>query len=188
MHSTSGNTHSLQIIIQANQLNSPATADVGLFVIDFDSLYELIRLSVDPKYAEFNFTRFALYRNARRVDQPDKMYVELLRLASPLEMASAIAVYAGGAASVAATLWVFVQALERIYNLKLNREKLQLEIKKLKRELETDLNVLYEPDPTKVLDQLEVRGAHEYLDTVEKRLSRSSIQIEQVIIEVIDQS
>jgi hypothetical protein len=184
MQSSPGNTTSVQVIIRANQTDPPNVSEVGLFVFDFDSLYELARLSVDPKYADFNFTRFALYRNARRVDSRDKMYVDLLKLASPLEMASAIAVYAGAAASISATLWVLVQAFERIYNLKLNREKLQLEIQKLKRDLDPDANDFIEPDPVEVMDQLEERGAREYIEMVEKRLFRSSIQIEEVIVEV----
>ncbi|MBE0411408.1 MAG: hypothetical protein IBX69_16925 [Anaerolineales bacterium] len=175
---------SLQILIQAGQSDPLNAGEVGLFVFDFDSLYEMVRLTVDPKYASFNFSRFALYRNAKRLSNEDKLYVQLLRLASPMEMASTIAVYSGAAASIVATLWILVQALERIYNLKLNREKLQLEIQKLKRDLSTESKVLIEPDPFDVTHSIEERGASEYLDTIEKRLSRSSIQIEEVKIRV----
>jgi len=184
MHSSTEETSAVRVLIRAHQPEPPNASEVGLFVFDFDSLYELVRLSVDPKYADFNFTRFALYRNAKRVDADDKMYVRLLRLASPLEMASTIAVYAGAAASVSATLWVLVQAFERMYNLKLNREKLQLEIQKLKRDLSADSKDLMEPDAIDVMETLEERGAREYLETVEKRLARSAIQIEEVIIEI----
>jgi hypothetical protein len=179
-----GNAKTLKILLNANQPYPPNASEIGLFVFDFDSLYEMLRLSVDPKYAEYNFTRFALYRNAKRLDAPDKMYVDLLRLASPLEMASAIPVYAGAVASVAATLWVLVQAFERIYNLKLNREKLRLEVEKLRSETKLDSSAFVEPDPDEAISYLEERGAREYLETVEKRLNRSSIQVCEVIIEV----
>jgi hypothetical protein len=175
----------VQLIIRAHQPYPPIASEVGLFVFDFDSLYELVRLSVDPKYADFNFTRFALYRNAKRVEASDKLYVSLLRLASPLEMASTIAVYAGVAASISATIWVLVQTFERIYNLQLNREKLQLEIKKLKSDLNENNNTFIEPDPGEVMEHLEEKGVSQYLETVEKRLSKSSIQVDEVIIKVI---
>jgi hypothetical protein len=184
MQPSLNNSMSLKILIRAKQPDAPNASEVGLFVFDIDSLYELLRLSVDPEYEDFNFTRFALYRNAKRVDTPDKMYINLLQLASPLEMASAIAVYAGAAASVAATLWVLVQTFERIYNLKLNREKLRLEVEKLRKDSNLGSSAFVEPDPDEALVQLQERGAWEYIETVEKRLIRSPIQVNEMIIEV----
>ena len=124
-----------RITLVASELSKPALGDIALFIYDFDSLYEVSRLSADPKYEDYKFSRYALYRNGRPIDSDDRMRVEMLRLESPLELSATIVAYSAAASSVLATLLVLIRVLEKVSNFRPNREKLALEILKLKQDL-----------------------------------------------------
>jgi hypothetical protein len=171
--------------IRADAGQPPEISDVGLFLYDLDSLYEIVRLAFDPAYKTYRFSRFSLYRNGRPLVPGDKMTVRQLRLASPLEVTATIAAGAAAAASVAAALWAFVQTVEKIYNLKLQRQKLELEIERLRHEtvqarLPLDLPEAA-PDPDRVLRR---RSASEPLETLMRRLAASRLRVIELDIEL----
>jgi hypothetical protein len=179
--------HSVVLRIRATAEKAPDISDVGLFLYDLDSLYEIVRLAFDPAYKAYRFTRFSLYRNGRPLEPRDKMIVHRLRLASPLEVTATIAAGAAAAASVAAALWAFIQTVEKIYNIRLQREKLELEVERLRHQtvqarLPLDLPEA-SSDPEKVLKR---RAATEPLETLSKRLAASPLRVIDVEIEVTD--
>jgi len=173
--------------IRATAEAAPDISDVGLFLYDLDSLYEMARLAFDPEYKGYHFSRFSLYRNGRPLAPRDKLLVRRIHLASPLEVTATVAAGAAAAASVAAALWAFVQLVEKIYNLRLQREKLELEVERLKHETVQARLPLGLPemtgDPEKVFQR---RAATEPLETLAKRLAASPIHVIDVEIEVSD--
>ena len=162
----------LNMKLKAPDYSSPG--DVGLFLYDIDSLYELIRLSLDEHYKDFSFSRFALYRGHRKLSENDKLQIQDLSMQSPIEVATSVTVYAGMVASILGTFWVFIQILEKIYNLKLNHEKLRLEVEKLKKALTDDIHDEKEfPDETALVE----RESIEFIEIIEKRLARAELEI-----------
>jgi hypothetical protein len=181
----SDTTHVARLTLTADAQGTPHISDVALFLYDFTSLYEIVRLAVDPRYRSYHFSRFSLYRNGRPLDERDQLQVGSLRMRSPLEVVASIAVAGGAAASVATAVWVVVQTIERIYNLPLNREKLELEVQKLRREeaqpaLPMDLPG-QKPDAQA---QIARRKASDSLEAIARRLGASPVRITRIELEV----
>ncbi|MGA2111692.1 MAG: hypothetical protein ABSG98_06025 [Anaerolineales bacterium] len=175
----------LILTIKADVGRTPEVAEVALFLYDFVSLYEILRLGTDPEYKSYRFSRFCLYRKGRPLLPADRMVVRAIRLHSPLEVITTIAAPGGAAASVATAAWSVLQVVEKVYNLRLNRQKLELEIRKLKGEaVQTRLPLgLPEemPDPLPVLMK---RNAAGYLETLTRRLRNSRVQVTDIQVEI----
>jgi hypothetical protein len=179
----------VSIRVQAKADRPLDISTAGLFLYDLDSLYKIIRLALDPAYKSYRFSRFSLYRNGRPLADQDRLLVKRLKLSSPLEVLATVAAVGGAATTVAAAVWTLVQTIEKIYNLRLNREKLELEVFKLQREAVQPRLPLDLPDKPLSSDRiLKRRAADEPLETLEKRLASSAIQITNVEIEVLEQT
>lgn len=175
----------LTLTIKADVGRSPDATEVALFLYDLVSLYEVLRLGTDPGYKSYEFSRFCLYRKGRPLLPADRMLVRTIRLHSPLELITTIAAAGGAAASLATAIWSFLQVVEKLYNLRMNHQKLELEIRKLRHEaVQTRLPLgLPEemPDPLPILKK---RNATEYLETLVRRLRSSRVQITDIQCEV----
>jgi hypothetical protein len=171
--------------IRADVGRSPDAAEVALFLYDFVSLYEILRLGTDPEYKSYRFSRFCLYRKGRPLLPADRMVVRTIRLHSPLEVIATIATSGGAAASVAAATWSVLQVVEKLYNLHLNRQKLELEIRKLRREaVQTRLPLGFPEEMPDPLPLLKKRNAATYLETLTRRLRNSQVQITDIQVEL----
>src|SRR3972149_1750907 len=103
----------------------------------------------------------------------------------PLEVVATIAVAGGAAASVATALWVVVQTVERIYNLPLNREKLELEVQKLGRgEAHPPLPLDMPGKNPDAQTQIARRKATDSLEAIARRLEASPVRIVRIELEV----
>ena len=123
----------VRIRLVGTEVAHPSVKEIGLFLSDFALLHDVYRLSLDPKYRGYTFSRFTLYRNNRTLDEREQLLIEELHLASPLELVAAVV---GISAGTAAAVWGFVQSAIAISNHPLNQEKLRLENRKLALEVE----------------------------------------------------
>jgi hypothetical protein len=188
VHAQKPAPQSVRLTIAADIGEAPNMADVALFLYDFDSLYEIARLAVDPQYKSHRFSRFSLYRNGRPLMATDRMLMRAISLQSPLEVVATVAVVGGAATSVAAAVWAIVQVIEKLYNLPLNRQKLELEVRKLKREEAQARLPLGLPEEVQDLERLlERRGAAPYLETVSRRLVASAVKVRSLAIAVVEE-
>jgi hypothetical protein len=183
----SDSTHVARLTLAADSQASPHISDIALFLYDFTSLYEIVRLAVDPRYRNYRFSRFSLYRNGRPLEERDRLELGSIRMRSPLEVVASIAVAGGAAASVATAIWVVVQTIEKIYNLPVNREKLELEVQKLRREeaqpaLPMDLPG-GRPDGQTLIVR---RKASDSLEAIARRLEASPVRILRIELEIIE--
>lgn len=157
----------------------PALTDVAYFLNDLNLLYEFSRVIVDPKYGDYQFTRFFAYRNRHRVDAADQLIVEHLSKESPLLVIGVVAALA----AAAPTLWVFVQIIEKIVNFRLNREILKLNRDKLRRELLEPRD--HPVDVSKATDdvfreQIRIREAEYTYERIERHLAENPIRIGEI--------
>jgi hypothetical protein len=110
----------------------PYLLDISSLLYDFELLHDFSLLLCAEEYFEYHFSQYFWYRNGRQIKSYHKLRAARIVKQSPLtiELIMADAVAASGA------LWILVQIIERISNWKLDRKKLQLEIKKLQKEIE----------------------------------------------------
>ena len=162
----------------------PSLLDVSSFLYDFNLLYEISRLATDPRYHDFKFSDFVLYRNGRPLAAYDRLLVAELRQESPILLVTAVA----GVSTVIGAVWAIVQVVEKILNAPLERRKLRAEVERLEREnrpeAPSSVGVDFER-PEQLRTVLRVREAETYYDNVGGRLERSSVRIKEFEIEVI---
>lgn len=128
--------HAYQLKIVAEDPAQPMMDEVASFLFHVDAVYELSRLIVEPRLLK-QFPEYMRYYPPlpRRFYFPDeyplsraeRLQVRSLSKHSPLEIVGTVA--AIGMATGAA-FWAFVQASEKISNWKLNKQKLEAEVRK----------------------------------------------------------
>ncbi|NOJ92324.1 hypothetical protein HMI51_05135 [Corallococcus coralloides] len=169
----------------------PDLLSVATFLLDFTTLYELLRLAAESKKDFYQLTqsREALYRNARRVSYEQKLFLERLRHESPIEVVGLFTALGAGAGA----MWALVQVVEKIYNIPINRQKLVLEVQKLEGEVEkinrenATASVLSSSvqEPVDALGSIQEIDTAHVVDTVIRRLDRSEIKITQADIDLV---
>lgn len=175
----------LEITFLAEEEYSPPLEDVGLYMFDLAVVFEL---HVAQSMSLGSITRFSLYRNHSRVSAEQRLRVQRIKLASPLEI---IAVIAASTATGAAAIWSAVQAVERLAMLPLNKEKTRAEIEKLKEEtkkLERERLQLGQVAAVQVVEQLsDARNLdrneptpEQVLEIAERRLCSHGIKLKQI--------
>lgn len=129
--SNRGRLPGVRLLIRGADPTPVAAEQVGLFLFDFTVAFEVFRSFVESGGAG-RVTNWDLYRGHRRVQPLERLAIQRLRMESPIEVvATAITLSGIGVGG----LWAAVQAMERIYMLPLNRQKAELEIRKLEAEV-----------------------------------------------------
>jgi hypothetical protein len=89
-------------------------------------------------YSDYKFSPFFWYRRGRPLKANHKIRATRIIKESPLT----VELILSGVILLSGAFWALVQAIEKISNWKLNREKTRLEIEKLKKELsKADLDI-----------------------------------------------
>lgn len=101
-----------------------------------DLVYEISRLAIDNKYRKYTFPEHTFRRFVSPLEPNDQMILSRVRHESPWELSvllhDPMALLTGGLGA----LWLFVQCLEKLSTLGLNRRKVKVEIEKLQLEAE----------------------------------------------------
>lgn len=127
-----GDTSSIRMTLVFKEEEEPYLLDISSLLYDFELLHDFSLLLCAEEYLKFHFSQNFWYRNGRPIEPYHKLRAAKIVKQSPLTIELIMA----GAVAASGALWILVQAIERISNWKLNREKLQLEIKKLQKEIE----------------------------------------------------
>lgn len=177
----------LEIRFTTGEEFSPPLEKVGLFLFDLTVVFELhVAKSMPDSFS--SITRFRLFRNHSRVTAEQRLRVQRISLASPLEI---IAVIAASTAAGAAAIWSAVQAVERLAMLPLNREKTRAEIAKLNeetRKLEYERLRSGQVTTVQVVEQLpNARNpdsknptSKQVIESAERRLESHGIKLQQI--------
>ena len=166
-----------EIHVRAKELETPTLFQVTNFLYDINLIYELSRLATDPRYQNFRFSRYAYFRDGRPLRDADRLRIIKLTQESPLDLVLAGAT-AGGV--VIGGIWGLVQIIEKVSNFRLNRQKLQEEVIKLRRENETANRPSHIMDEEEAVASIRMREAAPLIEGVGKRLSGSRVIIEEV--------
>jgi hypothetical protein len=118
--------------------------DFSRFLYHLDLVYEISRLATDAKYHKYRFPKHTFRPVVSPLEPDDLMFLSRVRHESPWELSVLLHDPMALLTSGLGALWLFIQCLERISTLGLNRRKLRAEIDKLlldaekqRRELET---------------------------------------------------
>jgi hypothetical protein len=194
--------HGYQFVIslRGSEPDSPEFNDTANFLYDLNLLYELGRLAVDKKYEHFAFNQNAFRRNGRPLRSDDRQVLVRLKQESPIEIGTALAFVAGAPSAI----WLLAQAFERLYNIRLNREKTRAEIRKINSETiknlaeaeRVKLDVLRAvkqewDEAERKFDQntcepAEGTEAGKLIQTVTRRISESPIRVTEFRVQVIE--
>jgi hypothetical protein len=118
------------IRLTAGEAPFPTLVDITNFLYDFNILYEIARLTTDPTYSHFRFSRFVFYRKGRPLELSDRLRIQSISLGSPLLILAVL----GAVPTAVGAVWGLVQIADKLTNAPLNRRKLKAEIEKLERE------------------------------------------------------
>jgi len=185
----------IELQVLAAETSLPSLLDVSSFLYDLNLGYELSRLAADSRYESFKITPYALYRNGRPLKNRDRFQVEHLSHSSPIELQGLL----WGAPLAIGSVWGLVQIVEKISNWRLDRQKTELEIRKLAIENQrasrggvstnasSDLRrkrvQIYTEEEYSIV--IHHRDEMHLIDGVTKRLEKSKVQISEMNIRFV---
>ncbi len=153
----------------------PYLLDISSLLYDFELLHDFSLLICAEQYEKYKFTRFFWYRNGRPLKSEHKIRTYRILKQSPLtvELTLSYVVIISGA------FWAMIQTIDKISNWQLNRERLKLEIEKLKEQ--SDI-AYYEEEKAKVeLDRaIYEREASKMFITLLRRIENNPITLEDI--------
>jgi len=149
--------------------------DVSSVFYDLELLHDFSLLLFVKEYYNYQFSQGFWYRWGRRLKDEHKLQVIKIIKESPLtlELILNIIFISSGA------IWIIIQAIEKISTWKLTREKLKLEVEKLRKEV----NLLsYEEERAKIEieNKLREREALKTFEALLRRLKNNPIKIEDI--------
>jgi hypothetical protein len=120
--------NSIKMYMQFQEDGHLTALDFSSFVFDFNLLYDAIAIDSLEDYDEYDFNIGFWKRNGRRTIPEHRLYFERIRHESPLEFVTILTV----AVLSSGFIWTLVQVIDKVSNWDLNREKLALEVSKLR--------------------------------------------------------
>nr|WP_320114046.1 hypothetical protein [uncultured Desulfuromonas sp.] len=153
-------------------------SDVSNLLYDFVLLHDFSVLISEPEYKNYSFTQYFFYRKGRPLKEEHKAIGHTIVKNSPLLLE--VIIPSLGAA------WVLLQIFEKVANFSLNREKLRLEVKKLRREHYEHISHSREEIVKELKVLLAEKHAENHLRQLINRLSENPIELRDLEIEEVE--
>ena len=153
----------------------PYLQEVTDLLYYFEKLHDLSVVLADEEYEGFLFSHFFLFRKGSPIKPKHKLKAVRIVKESPLILEVAVASITG--------LSALIVAIERIRNWNLNKEKLELEVRKLRREEEREKLAAIQMHSRTLEQLIDERGASKVFESVITRLSDSPIVLQDIEIE-----
>jgi len=153
----------------------PYFLDVSSLFYDFELLYDLSSLLYAKDYYDYRFSQYFWYRRGRPLKDEHRLRAFRIIKESPLTVELILNIVAVSSGAI----WLIAQAIEKIGNWKLNREKLKLEIEKLRRES----NLLSYDEKRARIEmerKLQERECLMIFNPLLRRLERNSIKLKDI--------
>jgi hypothetical protein len=114
----------IAIDIQLRHPRQPSLLRVTAILYDLTLLHELSVLLTDPEFRGYSFDQFFWRRNGRPLDEDQRLIVDSLVVESPLKLGAGLK----HSVTMIGALWVFVQGIEKVSTIDLQRQKVRAEI------------------------------------------------------------
>ncbi len=154
----------------------PYLIDVSSLLYDIELIHDLCLIIGAEDYSDYGFSRFFWYRNGRPIKQNHKLRAARIIKDSPLT----IELLLTGIVAFPTSLWLLIQAIDRISNFRLNRRKLELEIEKLQLEVNTKR--------TELEQRLQEKKSLEIFEALFERFNNNPIKLEDLELKAKDNS
>lgn len=115
-----------------SEKEKPYLLDISSLLYDFELLHDFSLILCMEDYIGYKLSRFFWYRNGRPIRADHKIRAVKIVKDSPFTVELALAAIP----VISGAFWLLVQAMEKVHNWKLNREKLRQEVEKLRIEKE----------------------------------------------------
>lgn len=155
----------------------PYLLDISSLFYDFELLHDFCLIAYVDEYKYYKFNNYFWYRKGRPIKKEHRIKALRIEKESPLTVEIIVNAIVG----LSGALWALVQAIERISNWKLNREKLEQEVEKLKKERNIKF---YEEQQARVEFERKLleREAWNTLNSLLRRLEANSLKLKDIEI------
>src|SRR5262245_20950649 len=143
--------------------------DVTSLLYDIELAYDFCVLLTADEYKKYEFTQFFWFRNGRPLKREDRL--RILRIVKQSPLLLEVIIPSLGA------LWILLQIFEKVRNWNIAREKLELEVEKLRREQETHREQVRELYAKEIGQLFAERNAIAIEDRLVRRLSDNPIKL-----------
>jgi len=153
----------------------PYFLDVSSLFYDFELLHDFSLLLYAEEYYYYQFSQYFWYRRGRPLKDEHRLRTLKIIKESPLTVELLLSIVAVSSGAI----WVIVQAIEKIGNWKLSREKLKLEVEKLRYEK----NIRYYDEQKARIEmenKLRERECWEIFNSLLKRLEINPIKLKDI--------
>lgn len=148
----------------------PLLLDISSLMYDLVLAHDFGVIITEEEYSDYKFNQYFWYRQGRPIKPYHKIRASRIVKESPLVLEVIVASIGG--------LWVLLQIIEKVQNWPLNREKLKLEVEKLRAEKQ-----LRHEEPKMLAERR--KALREELNLI-KRLNESPLMLEDVEIKIIE--
>lgn len=153
----------------------PHLLDISTLLYDFELLYDFSLLLYAEEYRDYQFSQYFWRRRGRPLKDEHRLRASKIIKESPLSVELILHIVFGTCGAV----WLLFQAIEKIRNWKLNRMKLEFEVKKLQYEKKIRF-----PDEQNVRLEIENKLAEKaclnIFNSLLKRLNTNPINLKDV--------
>lgn len=165
----------VKVKLEFEDERSPYLLDISSLLYDFELLHDFAFILFAEEYSDYWFSQYFWYRRGRPLRDKHRLRALKIVKESPLTIELGLSILAISSGAI----WILLQAIEKIANFKLNREKLKAEIEKL--HLETKV-LRYDEQRAKfeIERRLYERNAIAVLNTLLKRLETNPIKLKDI--------
>jgi hypothetical protein len=158
----------LKMRLSFEEEKTPYLLDISSLLYDFELLHDMFLLVYQEDYRKYKFTRYFWYRSGRPIKAEHKIRTARIIKESPLE----IEVLLSTITLTSGALLAIIKTLEKIGNIDLVREHLELKNEKLRKEIFYD-QIKTELEIENMMIERECLGMYRNLL---KRLGENSIR------------
>lgn len=162
--------------LKFSESKPPFLQDVSNLLFDFELAYDFGVILIEPEYSQYKFGRYFWYRNKWRLYEKHRLRAAEIELHSPMFLKLLAPSLAGLAG--------LLQIIQTVSNWSLNREKLELEVSKLRREEAAHRTAVANEYSRQLRELTYSRGAQGFDDRIAKKLSQSNLRLEQLELQL----
>lgn len=174
---------------QEKKTERPNLLDLTAFLYDFNMLYELNRLALDPFYEKVSFSDRIYLRYGRPLQDIDRLKVKSLSEKSPLS-AELILGITSVLLAIPSAIYSTICILEKISKKRNDDDKLIKSIEKtnIKEFREETIEFIKNRERylSKIKQHYRYIKAEQYIYRVSERLKQSEFKIEKISVEVVE--
>ena len=124
-------TNNFRLRLVFREERKPYLLNISSLLYDFELLHDYSLLMCAKEYDNYKFSSFFWFRRGRQLKPGHKLRAARIVKESPLTVELILA----GVVASSGALWTIVQIASKVANWRLNKERLKLEIEKLRKEI-----------------------------------------------------